>query len=105
MHALRFSCWQRLRAFENVRFRRERDRFAAEDDSVWFFGESFDEFLSVRRYHFQVQKRDVELFQLFLKPFVSRADELVGCSKHGVRTFGEAIEVCDHVLYMVRVHL
>ena len=62
-----FRCWQRLRAFENFRFGCERGRFAAEDDSVWFLGERFDEFLSVRGDDFQVQKSDVELFQLFLK--------------------------------------
>ena len=36
--------------------------------AVWFLGERFDELLSVGGDHFQVQKRDVELFQLFLKP-------------------------------------
>ena len=72
---------------------------------VWLLGERFDELLSVGRDDFQVQECDVQLFQLFLKVLVSRADELVGCSKHGARAFGEAIEVCNHVLYMVRVHL
>ena len=95
----------RLGAFKDFGLRRERGRFAAEDDAVWFLGERFDELLSVRGDHFQVQKCDVQLFQLFLELLVSRADELVGCSQDRVRTLGEAIEVCDHVLYMVRVHL
>jgi len=95
---LRFRRWQSLRAFEDFGLRRERDWFAAKDDAIWFFGEIFDEFLSVRGDHFQVQKRHVQLFQLFLKPFVSRGDELVSCSKHRVSTFGEAIEIRDHIL-------
>ena len=90
---LRLCGRQWLRAFENVRFRRERDWFAAEDDAVWFFGEIFDEFLSIRGDHFQIQKRHVQLLQLILKPFVSRAGELVRCPEHGVRILGEAIEI------------
>ena len=45
---LRFRRWKNLRAFEDFRLRRERDWFAAKDDAIWFFGESFDELLSVR---------------------------------------------------------
>ena len=102
---LRFRRWQSLRAFEDFGLRRERDWFAAKDDAIWFFGEIFNKLLSVRGDDFQVQKSDMKLFQLLLKPFVSCGNELVCCSKHGVRTFGETIDVCDHVLYMVRVHL
>jgi len=102
---LRFRRWQSLRAFEDFGLRRERDWFAAKDDAIWFFGEIFDELLSVGGDDFQVQKSNVQLFQLLLKPFVSCGNELVCCSKHRVCTLGEAIEVCDDVLYMVRIHL
>ena len=102
---LRFSCRQWLRAFKNLRFRCQRGGFAAEDDAVWFLRERFDEFLGVSRDHFQVQKSNMQLFQLFLKLFVRRADELVGRSQDRARSFLEAIKVCDYVLYIVRVHL
>ena len=102
---LRFRCWQSLRAFEDFGLRRERDWFAAKDDAIWFFGEIFDELLSVRGDHLQIQKGDVQLFQLFLQPFVSSGDELVGRSKHRVCTLSETIDVCDNILYVVRVHL
>ena len=102
---LRFSCRQWLRAFEDFRFGCERGGLAAEDDAVWFLGERFDEFLGVSGDDFQVQKSNVQLFQLFLKLLVSRADELVGRSQDRARSFLEAIKVCDYVLYIVRVHL
>jgi hypothetical protein len=62
----RFFSGQGFLAFEDFRFGCERGGFAAENDAVWLFGERFDEFLSVRGNDLQVQKSNVQLFQLFL---------------------------------------
>src|SRR5206468_8041696 len=70
-----FLCRQCLRALQDFRLWRERSRFSAEDDAIRFLSERFDQRLGVCGDHFQIQKRDVELFQLFLKLFVRRFDE------------------------------
>ena len=68
------------------------------NDLAWSLGGLISEHLCMRREHFQVQKRHVQLFQLFLKLLVGRFDKAVGRSQHGLGAFCEMIQVCDHVL-------
>ena len=88
---------------QDLIFRRQLVRLAAEDDPVGLFCQRVDERFGVGGDDFEIEQDHVQLLHLRAQLLVGRADESVGRAENVARFRLDAVEALDRFLQVVEI--